>query len=84
MASKETFNCKYNLDYKTVSTVYIVQTWQDNTWWDTDITRGCVGDAYRRARYLRNKLHTSVRIIRVTETTMQTSDYELLEELNCE
>lgn len=81
MASKEEFNCKYNLDYKIVNTMYVFQSWKDDAWKDIDLQRGCEEKALKKARYLMRKFHTPIRTIQVKETTVQTSDYELLEVL---
>lgn len=81
MPSKEEFDCKYNLDYKIVNTMYIFQSWKDNVWKDIDSQRGCAEKAAKRARYLMRKYHTPIRTIQVKETTVQTSDYKLLEVL---
>lgn len=78
MASKEMFNCKYNLDYEIVDTMYIFQAFKDDVWRDIDLQRGCEEKAFKKSRYLRNRLRLPIRIIQVKETTIQTSDYELL------
>lgn len=79
MASKEDFNCGYNLDYKIVDTMYVFQSWKDDVWKDIDLQRGCEEKALKKTKYLMRKFRTPIRVIQVKETTVQTSDYELLE-----